>query len=158
MEDIAATLELNDILLDLGATDSNALFDAVGRALAHHGLDAESVARALTARETLGSTGIGMGVAIPHARVEETTRTHAAFVRLATPIAFGAPDGEPVALFFLLLAPASADERHLDLLADFASLAVDGRLRQKLMALGDAREVRELIAESLQPSQSLKAA
>jgi len=60
MEDIAATLEPNDILLDLEAADSNALFDAVGRTLAHHGLDAEAVARALAAREALGSTGIGM--------------------------------------------------------------------------------------------------
>jgi PTS system nitrogen regulatory IIA component len=151
MEDIAATLDARDILLDLDAADSAALFEAVSFALAHHGLEAEAVARALAAREALGSTGIGMGVAIPHARIEETARTHAAIVRLSSPIAFGAPDGEPAALFFLLLVPASASERHLDLLADFASLALDGKLRQRLLEGRDAGEIRALILENLRP-------
>ena len=158
MENIAANLAFEDILLDVDAADSRALFAAVSESLqAHHGIDGAQVSTALAAREALGSTGIGVGVAIPHARVAGLLAARAALVRLRTAIDFDAPDAEKVSLFFLMLVPESADEHHLDLLAQFATLAVDAKLREELQRTSDVQRIHDLISGTAQQPM-LKAA
>jgi PTS system nitrogen regulatory IIA component len=76
-------------------------------------VEPRAIAAALSAREALGSTGVGAGVALPHARVEGLSRTVAAFARLDSAIDFEAVDDEPVDLVFLLLSPPGGDKGHL---------------------------------------------
>lgn len=107
-----------------------------------------AVLDALVAREHLGSTGLGQGVAIPHGRVAADIAPTAAFVRLQRPIDFGAPGGEPVDLVLALVVPVHFTELHLGLLAQvaevFSDKAVCARLRdaanapQLLQCLGTA--------------------
>jgi len=98
----------------------NALARAAGEAL---GLPSADIAAALAAREALGSTGTGGGVAVPHARIATLSAPAGFFARLERPVAFEAVDGQPVDLVFLLLSP-EADAEHLRALA-----AVSRRLR-----------------------------
>ena len=82
-----------------------------------YGLKAGEVLDALLSREDEGSTGLGAGVAVPHARLKGIERVRGVFLRLETPISFGAVDDQPVDLLFVLLAPAEARTEHLRALA-----------------------------------------
>jgi PTS system nitrogen regulatory IIA component len=95
-------------------------------------LSRESVFDRLLERERLGSTGLGHGVALPHARVAEVTDAIGAFVQMREPVPFDAIDDQPVDLAFALLVPETANEMHLQLLADLAALFNQDQLRQKL--------------------------
>jgi PTS system nitrogen regulatory IIA component len=103
-------------------------------ALSSPTLDEEDVFEKLLARERLGSTGLGYGIALPHARIEGITEARAAFVQLQTPVQFDAIDNQMVDLVFGLMVPQSATDEHLQLLAKLASLFSNGdfcnRLRQ----------------------------
>jgi PTS system nitrogen regulatory IIA component len=101
-------------------------------ASADPGLSPECVFERLLERERLGSTGLGHGVALPHARMKEVTEAVGAFVRLREGVDFDAVDDEPVDLAFALLVPAEANEMHLQLLSQLASIFSDERLRQEL--------------------------
>lgn len=83
-------------------------------------LSADKVYTQLLAREKLGSTGLGQGVAVPHCRVTGCDEPVGCIVSLAEPIDFGAPDGRPVDLLFVLIVPEEATQEHLDLLAEIA--------------------------------------
>ncbi len=85
-------------------------------------LDSQEVFSRLIGRERLGSTGVGNGVAIPHARSPHCRQPMASFLRLAEPVDFDAIDGEPVDLVFVLLVPEAAEDAHLALLAQVAEL------------------------------------
>jgi len=85
-------------------------------------IDADDLFRRLVARERLGSTGIGHGIAIPHCRVSNCTETLGALISLKDPIDFDAIDNEPVDLLFAMLVPEDADSEHLQTLASLASL------------------------------------
>ena len=92
------------------------------RTLSHHAasrldLDAAATNRSLTEREALGSTGVGGGVALPHARLGNLPRPFGLFAALARPIEFGAVDDQPVDLVFLLLLPSDVPEHQLRCLA-----------------------------------------
>lgn len=103
MNSVARLFSSNDVLLDLDVPDKQALFEAVGRLWEdHHGMVPAEVVDSLNAREGLGSTGLGQGVAIPHARVNGLTKAVAAFVRSKQPIEFDSPDGKPVGYYFIL--------------------------------------------------------
>jgi len=98
----------------------------------------QGVARAkvfdsLFARERLGSTGLGQGVAIPHGRIKGLKEAVAAFVRVAEPIPFDAPDGQPVSVMIFLLVPEQASQAHLDLLSELAQMLSDKAFRQSLL-------------------------
>jgi len=105
--------------------------------------DAEIVHAALEAREALGSTGLGHGVAIPHGRSAAVPEARAAFVRLARPIDFGADDGQPVDLVAALIVPEHFTDQHLKLLAELAELFSDTELTAQLRAAPDAEALRE---------------
>ena len=100
----------------------------------------------VVAREKLGSTGLGQGIAIPHGRIKGLKTPIGAFCRLVTPVQFDAPDGKPVGLNFVLLVPEAATQRHLEILSEIAELLSDRDLREKLKTEQDAEKVHELIS------------
>lgn len=106
----------------------------------------------LNARETLGSTGLGFGVAIPHGRIKGLQEPCAALFKLQNPIEFGAPDGKPVSLLIFLLIPEKATQEHLEILAVIAQLLTNPQTRDQLQNETDPEKVRDLICywEALQ--------
>lgn len=102
-----------------------------------HGVNAAEVLDALQERESLGATGVGYGVALPHARLHALDRVAGLFIRLERPLDFDAVDRQPVDLVFALLAPKSTGVDHLKALALVSRTLRDGDLRQKLRANAD---------------------
>lgn len=147
MDSIAEYLSPQDIRLDLDAGHKRALFDAVGLQMEQeHGLPHDWVVQSLSRREQAGSTGIGQGVAIPHARVNGIGRTLAAYIRLASAIPFDAPDGKPVSHVLVLLVPNPANVTHLTLLAEVTRLFSDPGFRKQLEASSDTYAIRQLFS------------
>lgn len=105
------------------------LADLARRAAALTGQDAAKLTAALSAREALGSTGFGGGIAVPHARVDGLGVVFGFLARLDRPVAFDAIDNKPVDLVFLLLSPSGANAEHLATLA-----AISRRLRDPAVA------------------------
>jgi nitrogen PTS system EIIA component len=99
----------------------------------------------LLQRERLGSTGIGRGVAIPHAKLAKLDRLVGMFARVERPIDFEALDGEPVDLVFLLLAPEGAGADHLKALARIARLLRDEKIAEELRRARDENALRALL-------------
>jgi len=113
-----------------------------------HGLDQESVLRALWRRELVGSTAIGCGVAIPHARIEGVAQPAILYLRAKTAIDFAAPDGKSVRHVLTIVVPAGGDaDEHLQLLAAVASMLTERAFRERLDSAEDAREIRRAFAE-----------
>lgn len=144
---IAKLLPESNILLDVEATSKKRLFEQVGQLFE----DREHIARSMVfeslfAREKLGSTGLGQGIAIPHGRIKGLDRTLAAFVRPRQPIAFDAPDGKPVAQVFVLLVPEQATEEHLQLLSELAGMFTERGFREQLAAASDPASLHRLFA------------
>ncbi len=115
-------------------------------------IPSETVLRFLNAREALGSTGLGFGVAIPHGRIKGLQELCAALFRLRTPIEFGAPDGKPVSLLLFLLVPERATQEHLEILAIIAQLLTNSQTLNQLQNETDPEKVKDLIChwEALQ--------
>lgn len=110
------------------------------------GVDADAVLEGLTEREAAGSTGVGHGVAIPHARIDGLDRIRAIFVRLETPVAFDAVDDKPVDLLVALLAPRDANAQHLRALARVSRMMRQPELREQLRQARSADAVHVLLA------------
>jgi nitrogen PTS system EIIA component len=113
-----------------------------------HNLDAETVVRALQDREALGPTGVGHGVAIPHARIDGIEEVKGVFIRLDRPIDFSAVDRQPVDLFFGLLAPVNAGVEHLKALALISRTMRNAGICAKLRANDDADTLHTIITET----------
>ena len=143
---IGGLLNLQDILLGLEAANRRELFDAVDRHVAHaHGLPKGLAALSLTNRERIGSTGLGAGVAVPHARLRQLGHVCLVYARLGAAIDFGAPDGHPVQHVLVLLVPEQACQQHLDIiLADMTRVFQNPRFRQRLHRCNCAQEVKQL--------------
>jgi PTS system nitrogen regulatory IIA component len=147
MNPIALLLPEDHVLLALDASSKKRIFEEAGRCLeASCGIDHALVFDNLLTREKLGSTGLGQGVAIPHGRVKGLKTTLGAFIRPLQPIDFDAPDGQPVQLIFVLLAPEQATEESLQILAALATCFAEHDFREKLLAAPDAACVREIFA------------
>jgi len=152
MNSVAKLLSVNDVLLDLNVRNKEELFEAVGRHWEErHAMVAQEVVNSLNAREKMGSTGLGQGVAIPHARVKDLTNAVAAFVRLKSPIDFDSPDGDPVACCFVLMVPVQATEEHLNILADVAEMLSNAEFRERLRATASSNAVHQLISNWRRP-------
>jgi PTS system nitrogen regulatory IIA component len=103
---IAKILTASHVAVDLQASSKKRLFEQAGLVFENlDGIARSLVFDSLFAREKLGSTGLGQGVAIPHGRIKGLKEALGAFVRLAQPVPFDAPDGAPVTLVFVLLVP-----------------------------------------------------
>lgn len=113
------------------------------------GLNREGIYRALLAREKLGSTAVGEGVAIPHSRLDDCTEPAGCLITLPTGIDFNAPDNRAVDIVFVLLVPKEATQQHLDLLAMLAKTLSDESLRDRIRTARDAVDARTLLAEGL---------
>ena len=144
MNEIAALLPASNIVVGLDVDSKAQCFAAVGRLFeASSGLSAARVAASLAAREKLGSTGLGQGIAIPHGRIPQLADAVGAFVRLARPIAFDAPDGKPVDQLFVLLVPEQATDRHLQLLSELAQMFSDRAFRAFLGKAHGAADIAQ---------------
>jgi PTS system nitrogen regulatory IIA component len=144
---VAKLLPLSNVLPDLAASSKKRLFEQVGLLFENqHGIARGAVFECLFARERLGSTGLGQGVAIPHGRIKGLKDAVGALVRLAQPVAFDAPDGKPVSLVFTLLVPEHATEKHLEILSELAQMFSDRALREALMLAVDAAALRQIIS------------
>jgi nitrogen PTS system EIIA component len=131
---ISRLLPASNILLDLPASSKKRAFEQAGLLFENNqGVARAKVFDSLFARERLGSTGLGQGVAIPHGRIKGLKEAVAAFVRVAEPIPFDAPDGQPVAVMIFLLVPEQASQAHLDLLSELAQMLSDKAFRQSLL-------------------------
>ncbi|WP_193101317.1 PTS sugar transporter subunit IIA [Burkholderia sp. Z1] len=121
----------DNILLDVPVESAIQLFDLAARYIARSsGVSADRIRTELTKREQLGSTGLGQGVAIPHARADGLGSAAALFVRALYPFTFNAPDRKPVREFIVLVLPKEDDRAHLELLADAARCFSDRAFRQ----------------------------
>jgi PTS system nitrogen regulatory IIA component len=100
-------------------------------------IDADDLLRRFLARERLGSTGVGHGIAIPHCRINNSTGAIGALITLKHPIEFDAIDGEPVDILFAMLVPEEAHDEHLKNLAALAGALTRNEFRQRLRAAGD---------------------
>ncbi len=139
---IAAILTPADILLDVDVPTKNRAFEEIAKVIAApHGLVDGEVQASLVEREKIGSTAVGHGFAIPHARVRGLPQPIAAFVRLKCALDFDAPDGKPVSDILCLLVPRHATEAHLLLLAEVAEMICDKSFREHVRSCGNAAEV-----------------
>lgn len=144
---VAKLLPSANVLLDLQVSSKKRLFEQVGLLFENnHGIGRSLVFDSLFARERLGSTGLGQGVAIPHGRIKGLKEALGAFVRLAQPVPFDAPDTKPVSLLFVLLVPEQATEKHLQILSELAQMFSDRGLRDAMAAAADASALHQLIA------------
>lgn len=144
MNQIADLLPASNIALDVEVPTKARLFEAAGALFAAGGgLDGTTVAASLAAREKLGSTGLGQGVAIPHGRIKGLKIARGAFLRLKQPVPFDAPDGKPVSQVFVLLVPEQATDLHLQLLSELAQMFSEREFREKL---GGARDADGLVS------------
>jgi PTS system nitrogen regulatory IIA component len=148
MNQIASLLPLDNVAINLDASSKKRVFEQVGLLFENNqGIARSTVYDALFAREKLGSTGLGQGIAIPHGRIKGLKTPIGAFVRLANPVQFDAPDGQPVNLAFVLLVPEAANEQHLQLLSELAQMFSDRGFREKLAIAPDTTEVHNLFLQ-----------
>ncbi len=122
-----------------------ALQEMSERAALVSGLTAREIFDALLQRERLGSTGVGDGVAIPHGKLAKCEQIFGVFARLERPIDFDAPDGLPVDLIFMLVAPESAGADHLKALAMSARLLRNPSIASRLRATRDPTALYALL-------------
>jgi nitrogen PTS system EIIA component len=145
---VAKLLSPSHVLPDLQVSSKKRLFEQAGLLFENHdGIGRSLVFDSLFARERLGSTGLGQGIAIPHGRIKGLKDALGAFFRLAQPVPFDAPDGQPVGLVFVLLVPEKATEKHLQILSELAQMFSDRVLREAMARASDAEALHRLITE-----------
>jgi PTS system nitrogen regulatory IIA component len=136
-----------NVVIDVAVTSKKRLFEQAGLLFENnHGVERGKVFDSLFARERLGSTGLGEGVAIPHGRIKGLRETLAAVMRLSEPLSFDAPDGQPVRLLVFLLVPEHATEEHLELLSSLAEMLSESSMRQTLLGAAGAPELHAAFA------------
>ncbi|MDR1708808.1 MAG: PTS IIA-like nitrogen regulatory protein PtsN [Candidatus Accumulibacter sp.] len=143
MSQILQLLPPENIVLDLDASSKKRVLEHAGLVFENNqAVASRLVFDSLFSREKLGSTGLGCGVAIPHGRIKGLKKACGAFIRLATPIPFDSPDGEPVSMLFVLLVPEQATEQHLQILSELAERFTERSCREALAQAKDAEAVR----------------
>lgn len=147
MNHIARLLPPTNVVVNLSVTSKKRLFEQAGLLFENnHGIERSKVFDSLFARERLGSTGLGRGVAIPHGRIKGLKETLAAIITLAEPIPFDAPDGQPVGFLVFLLVPEHATEEHLELLSELAELLSERSIRESLTTCSDPAQILRTLA------------
>jgi len=146
MNRLSAILPAQQVLVSVDATSKKRAFEEAGLLFETlHGLNRALITDSLFARERLGSTGLGHGVAIPHGRIKGLKQPLAAVFQLSDPIGFDAPDEQPVQLMIFLLVPEAATQKHLEILSEIAELLSDSALREKMKQSSDAGQLHGLI-------------
>ena len=145
---ITKLLPAQNVLIDLDVASKKRVFEHAGLLFENnHNLARSLVFDSLYAREKLGSTGLGQGIAIPHGRIKGLKDAVGAMVRMREPIPFDAPDGQPVNLIFVLLVPERATDLHLQILSELAQMFSDKAFRDQLLAAGSVEAMHRLIAD-----------
>ena len=146
MNRLAAILPVEQVLVGVDATSKKRAFEEAGLLFESlHGLSRALVTDSLFARERLGSTGLGHGVAIPHGRIKGLKAPMAAVFQLAQAIGFDAPDEQAVKLLIFLLVPEAATQKHLEILSEIAELLSNGRTRDDMISSATASNLHDLI-------------
>jgi nitrogen PTS system EIIA component len=148
MNRLAAILPATQVVVGIEATSKKRAFEEAGLLFENlHGLSRALVTDSLFARERLGSTGLGHGVAIPHGRIKGLKAPMAAVFRLNQPIGFDAPDEVAVGLLIFLLVPEAATQKHLEILSEIAELLSDATLREKIKSADQVDTLHGLISQ-----------
>jgi PTS system nitrogen regulatory IIA component len=148
MNRLAKLLPPGNIALDVSVTSKKRVFEQAGLLFENnHGVARAVVTDNLFARESLGSTGLGAGVAIPHGRIKGLKQPLAAFMRLSEPVPFESPDGKPVSLLIFLLVPEQATQQHLEILSEIAQLLSDRDMREGLATLPSPEAIHQLLTD-----------
>lgn len=147
-------LEEERILIDAPLTTRSMVLEALAGLLADSEIPGKEIEARFVEREELGSTGIGFGVAIPHARLKQLQSTRAAFIRTRDAVDFIAPDETSVDLVFALLVPEGSNEDYLRLLAQLARFFSDAENRELLRSANSADEVISAFGRSEARRQS----
>ncbi len=142
-------LDANAVVTELTATTKKGVLEELVALLSKDGKvkDAKSTVDVLIEREKLGSTGIGQGIAIPHAKTDQAHQVVAAFGLSRRGVQFDALDGDPVNIIFLLVAPPDAAALHLKALARISRLLKDKFFRQSLRETKTTAEILKLIKD-----------
>src|SRR5437870_8902375 len=147
MTNFAKILSPENVALDLEVSSKKRAFEQAGLIFENNcGIARSTVSESLFARERLGSTGLGHGVAIPHGRIKGLKAPMAAVFQLQAPIGFDASDEQAVALLIFLLVPEAATQKHLEILSEIAELLSDSTLREQIKSSKDAAQLHALIA------------
>jgi PTS system nitrogen regulatory IIA component len=147
--ELSSILNMQAVKTLSATTSKKRLLHEVAEVAAHaYGLNAGSVCEALQERESLGPTGVGQGIALPHARISGLDGVHGVFIRIEKPLDFDSVDRQPVDLVFALLAPLDAGVEHLKALAMVSRTMRDPALCAKLRANGDAATLHTLLTET----------
>ncbi|HTD89444.1 MAG TPA: PTS IIA-like nitrogen regulatory protein PtsN [Burkholderiales bacterium] len=143
---VAQILPSSNVVIDMDVSSKKRVFEQAGLLFEnHHSIARAQVFDSLFAREKLGSTGLGQGVAIPHGRVKGLKNAVGALMRMKTPIPFDAPDGQGVSLIFLLMVPDRATDAHLQILSELAEMFSDKAFRDQLLTAATPSDLHALI-------------
>jgi PTS system nitrogen regulatory IIA component len=143
MFDLSTVLTPGRTLCKAPCVSKKRLFESAAELIGevHQELASSEVFASLLAREKLGSTALGEGIAIPHCRVSHCTAALGTLITLEEPIDFDAPDGKPVDILFVLLVPEEAHQEHLTILAGLAELLSNKEFCQGLREASDSQEL-----------------
>ncbi|HTS53971.1 MAG TPA: PTS sugar transporter subunit IIA [Burkholderiales bacterium] len=145
---ISRLLSEGNVVLGLPAIDRKGALEEIALLVGRrHHIDHTPIFRALWRREQSGSTALGHGFAIPHARIPGIREPIVLFVRTQPPIEFGAPDHRPVSALFVILVPEDANEEHLQILATVSEMLSSSRFRSRLEAAKDPAAIQRLFGE-----------
>ena len=153
-------ISLNHVLDGQAASDKKQLLQKISQELADiSGLDAHIVFERLFQRERLGSTGLGGGIAIPHAKIPGLRKIYGLFVRMKTPVLFDAIDHKPVDLLYVMIAPHEAGADHLQALAEASRKLRDVHVCSKIRGANSAAAIQAILSQDAQPlSQPMRRA
>ncbi|MEN8213646.1 MAG: PTS sugar transporter subunit IIA [Pseudomonadota bacterium] len=133
------------IILDALPAEKDELIESIALLLEDSDLSPQTISTKLHAREELGSTALGYGIALPHARMQGIQAPRAIFMRLSKSVDFDAPDEEPVDIIFAMLVPAGANEEYLRLLASLAKMFNDPETREQLRSASTRDEIHTIL-------------
>ena len=154
MNRISQLLPLANIAVGQEASSKKRVFEQAGLLFENNqGIARVKVFDSLVARERLGSTGLGEGIAIPHGRIKGLKEAVAALIRLSEPVPFDAPDGKPVTLLLFLLVPEQATQQHLEILSEVAEMLSDRQMRDLLSTETDPQSLHRAL-EAWQPARA----
>ncbi len=150
--DINKLLSANTILVDLEIKKKdqllNRMIDQLSSVFSEE--DLEMVREAVFDREQIMSTGVGKGLAIPHAKTRVASESYAVFARMGKPIEFNAIDGQPVGMIFLLVGPVDSNKLHIRLLSRISRLMNSASFRDKIMECSNSEEILDAITQEEQ--------
>jgi PTS system nitrogen regulatory IIA component len=150
---VSRYLSREDVVLGLSVPDKvRALEEAALLVESHHRVNHAPVFRALWRREQSASTGLGHGMAIPHARIAGISEPIILLVRTSLPIKFGSPDHQGVSVLFVILVPEHATEEHLRILATLSQMLSDPDFRARVAKAEEPAVIQRLIDEWADPS------